>query len=455
MALAAFLLFALLRRLAGPVWSFLAALVFLAGPPVALVAPQLGVRHYVDGLVLALAAVLSFRRAVEGGGVVWDVAATACAFAAMTCKEIYVPVVLLVLFLPEGTFVRRLRHAAPLLAAAAVYAGWRQVMLSGYVGGYAGRTPGAGELVRLAKRLLAQAGEVLFASATPRTRVLLALLAIAFLVAAFRKGRGAAAGALVCAVLAFAPLLPVGESFQVRYAFLPWAFVAAGTAWTASVWSAGRGGRIAGAAVFVFAAAIAWPANRSRFTDVVRLGERSRTEATFFFEKAGAEDLLRLPVEQGSYYENLADLRREAVRALPPGRAIFDDLFFCRHPAESLRAWGWNERTRSIEPLGSLPLLCAAYAADTRENAPLALRMSREKGVLSWAFGPYPAGVYSILLGDTLVRFDVPREGRILPVLPDDLVVTLRYESPEGWRTFSPALPLSLVNGSARAEWSR
>jgi len=163
LALGAFLLHLLLRRWMGALWSLLGALLFLAGPPLANVAPQLGVRHYLDGFVLALAALLLFRHAVDGGGAAFDAAAALSAFLAMACKEIYVPVVLLALVLPAGTFARRLRHAFPLLAAAAAYVGWRQVMLSGYAGGYTGSTPGAGELVRLGKRLLEQAVEFRFA----------------------------------------------------------------------------------------------------------------------------------------------------------------------------------------------------------------------------------------------------------------------------------------------------
>ena len=164
---------------------------------------------------------------------------------------------------------------------------------------------------------------------------------------------------------------------------------------------------------------------------------------------------MREPVERGNFYAKLAEIRTDILHRPPPGHAVFDDLFFCRHGGEGLQVFGWAESKGALERLESPDALCTAYASTIRESAPLSLAMTRENGVLSWTFGPYAEGRWAVLLGEDLVRYDVPRQGRILPFLPDDLVVTLRYESAEGWRTFSPALPFRSTNGSTRLQWSR
>lgn len=455
LALAAFLFERLLRPSLGRTWSFLAAALFLAGAPLAGVAGWLGVRHYVDGLVLALASILCFRRSLSSMALGWPIASTAFYLGAVACKEIYAPVVLVVLVLPDGGLGRRVLRAVPLAVAAVTYAIWRQFMLGGYFGGYAQRRLDALELLRLAGRLAAQTGKSVFGAETTAATLAIVAVALALLAAAARGGAATLLRVTACAAAALVPILPVGDSFEARYALVPWMFAAAGVGWAAAVWSRGPARAAAGAILVLLVVVAAWPANRRRWAEVLRVGERSRAEATFFFERSGSPDVVREPVERGNFYEKLAEIRVRVFRRSPPGRAAFDDLFFCRHADEGLRVVGWDTSARALTSPGSPDSLCAAYARSIRDAAPLALTMVRENGVLSWAAGPYAEGRWTILLGEDLVPYEVPRTGRILPFLPDDLLVTLRYESPEGWRTFSPALPLRMRNGSARLEWSR
>jgi hypothetical protein len=455
LALAAGLLERFLRRYVSRLWSFLAAALFLVGVPVAGVASWLGVRHYVDGLVLALAAILCFRRGLSNHARAWTLASAALYLGAVVCKEIYAPVFLLVFLLPEGNLVKRLVHAIPLVLMAGLYAGWRQFMLSGYLGGYAQRRLDTPELMRLGRLLVGQAATAVFGVTEGAATLALGALALAFLIVVVRGGGAALLRVAICVAVALGPLLPVGASFEARYAFVPWAFIAAGTGWAASVWARGRGRVPAGLVLFALALALVGPANRRRWAEVIRGGERSRAEATFFFERSEPRDVVREPVERGNFYAKLAEIRTDILHRPPPGHAVFDDLFFCRHAGEVLRVYGWQETARVLESLSGAESLCAAYAPAIRDAAPLALTMTRENGVLSWTAGPYADGRWAILLGEDLVRYDVPRQGRILPLMPDDLLVTLRYESAEGWRTFSPALPLRMRNGSARLQWSR
>ena len=455
LALAAGLLERLLRRYVSRLWSFLAAALFLVGVPVAGIASWLGVRHYVDGLVLALAAILCFRRGLSNHARAWTLASAALYLGAVVCKEIYAPVFLLVFLLPEGNLVKRLVHAIPLVLMAGLYAGWRQFMLSGYLGGYAQRRLDTPELMHLGRLLVGQAATAVFGVTEGAATLALGGLAVAFLVVVVRGGGAAFLRVAICVAVALGPLLPVGDSFETRYAFVPWVFAVFGTGWAADRWARGRGRALAGFALIALALCFVWPANRRRWAEVLRVEERSRAEATFFFERSELRDVVRAPVERGNFYSTLAEIRTRIFHRSQPGHAAFDDLFFCRHGGEGLQVFGWAESKGALERLESPDALCTAYASTIREWAPLSLAMTRENGVLSWTFGPYAEGRWAVLLGEDLVHYDVPRRGQILPFLPDDLVVTLRYESAEGWRTFSPALPFRSTNGSARLQWSR
>jgi hypothetical protein len=455
LALAAALLERLLRDSLTRLWSFLAAALFLAGAPVAGIAPWLGVRHYADGMVLALGSILCFRRSLREKAGLWTLASAACYVAAVVCKEVYAPIVFLNLLLPERSFRQRAVRALPLVLAAGVYAVWRQSMLGGYLGGYAQRRLDLPELVRLGRSVVGQSAEAVFGVTGTASTLALGVLALAFLLVVVRGRWPALLCVTACVAVALAPILPVGDSFEARYAYVPWAFAAAGTGWLAARGRRGRGSVAVGLALFALALALVWPANRRRWAEVVRVGKRSRAEATFFFETSEPGDVVRAPVERGNFYSKLAEIRTRVFGRHPAGHAVYDDLFFCRHAGETLRVFGWDDAAGVLGRLGSPSVLCAAYSPAIRDAAPLALVMIRENGVLSWTFGPYVEGRWAVLLGEGLVPYDVPREGRILPFLPDDLVVTLRYESAEGWRTFSPALPFRMRNGRARLKWSR
>ena len=135
---------------------------------------------------------------------------------------------------------------------------------------------------------------------------------------------------------------------------------------------------------------------------------------------------------------------------------MLDDLFFCRDGRDAERVYSFLEASARVDAVpGGARAVCDAYRRRIRELAPLSLRISADRGLFVWKFGPYDTGSYSVLIGDDLVRFGLPRQGRHRPVIPDETRVTLRYESPEGWLTFSPPLPLTIENGRARIVWSR
>lgn len=90
-------------------------------------------RHYLEGLLAALCAsalfVLSVRRPPGPAATMLAVAGATLLLLATTAKEIYVPLVILLAFLPESSWRRRLRALAPFAAVAVIYTLWRFWML--------------------------------------------------------------------------------------------------------------------------------------------------------------------------------------------------------------------------------------------------------------------------------------------------------------------------------------
>jgi len=67
--------------------------------------------------------------------------------------------------------------------------------------------------------------------------------------------------------------------------------------------------------------------------------------------------------------------------------------------------------------------------------------------------GPYETGQYAFILEDGVERFDVRRQDGYRNGSPR-LSLRVRYESPEGWVTYSPELKLDLADAQDM-RWER
>ncbi len=237
-------------------FAFLGAIAFLSGPPVVVISEQLMTRHYIEGLVFALLALYLYTRHF-GRPAAWRLAASAFFYAlAVTCKETYVPLVLLLPFVPRGSVEARLRAALPFALVAALYVFWRSHMLQSLFGGHAGILQIDPQSARTAAGAFLNIPSLLFQSFYwPAV-----FLCLAIILAGIVSGRTRGPLLPVVTALMLAPLVPLAEVPGIaepdRYLLLPWAGLSFGLAWfTARFFdSANAGGRVpkaAGAAALI------------------------------------------------------------------------------------------------------------------------------------------------------------------------------------------------------------
>ena len=75
-----------------------------------------------------------------------------------------------------------------------------------------------------------------------------------------------------------------------------------------------------------------------------------------------------------------------------------------------------------------------------REN-PISVEFDYADGVVSWQLGPYEKGQYSIITyGDSGAKMIIPARGFRRKEIIDPLLFRVRYDSPEGWITYSPLM---------------
>jgi len=454
LAAAAAALVAVLRLWLPWTLALLASLLFLAGVPTIAWAQELLVRHYAEGLILAAFATRLFVLSLRRGRPTLAWGSALLYFGAMLEKEIYVPLAVLLLLLPEGEPRVRLRRLLPHAAALAAYLAGRYAVLGALGGGY-GWTVEPGELPALVAGLPAKVARQFVGGHLAWDALLLAALAVG-IAAALRDGRGRAAGLLVAGLaLSVAPIAPVSKAFQPRYAALAWLTVVVAFSFgCAGLLRAGGGSRARSAGVALAAAACLAAAAVH-----VRAGEASHASAGRmsaegrFFLSMKDGDWLRRPAIPAAAMNELRWLKEDAL-GLPRGAGWFaDDVYLCGHADRISRMYEYRDAQRTVvDATAVLPAQRSRYCASIRD-APLEAAFTYAGGNFSWELGPYGSGRYAIVYGDGIERFDVARRDGYRHHA-SVFTLRIRYESPEGWRTFSPDIPLDF-RASPRIHWER
>ncbi len=415
----------------------------LAGAPTVSLIQLVMARHYLEGLLLAALAVVCFGRGLGRRRPWWRYLSALCYLAACLAKEVYVPLVLLFPLATPGGAGRRLRMAAPHLAAFALYLGWRHHML-GTLGGGNGWSVRAADLPGLAAALPLELAREIAGPAPLAGGALLAALA-AMAIAAAARGRRAATYLLFAVAAAAGPVLPASTEMQARYAFPLWLVLAAAAAFGCDrLAGAGRSGR----AVAILLAAVALCAvvavHRAAWSATSPALAREAIEDRALLAMAPGE-YLRHPAGPPASLHELQWLRAAILRLPPAGGGWFrDDLFLCSLPpaARLLEYDAGGGRVRGLAA-GEASRLRAAYCPSIREDAPLSVDLRLAGGDLVWRLGPYSTGAWSLVVGGGEDAYPVPRAAGFQ--VPGLQAVTLRvhYASPAGWNTYSPQLSLA------------
>jgi len=349
--------FMLLRLWLPPGWSLFGAMLFLAGAPSAHVANELMTGHYLEGLLFAICATYCHVLALRKGSHRLAIAGAAFYLLAATCKEVYVPLPAILLFLPEGDWRARMRMLVPFAVVACGYVAWRVAVLGALIGGY-----------NLHHSGYAQAGVA---------RQLASIPLILFGKNAFGYGVFAGATAitgwtlwkaprylpfvLVTGVLVVAPLVPLtvypGIAIADRYLFLVWWIAAVLLAIVCAGRSAHRYVRGALAAAILLAATANGRAEHGILRDNL-----APYEAFYRFAATSREsDVLLLPSENRHYLRTvlngIVDAQRRRHPSAPPrSRRFVDEQMLPLLDGSAMRIFRYDPQCRCLRQVpGTAP----------------------------------------------------------------------------------------------------
>ncbi len=127
--------FFLLRLWLTSLSALMGAALFLAMPVTGAIGQMLMTGHYAYGLFFSVLTFYFFARGVRENRINFSLLAAGFYFLACWSKELYVPIIAILIFFPESDWKVRFHHLWPAILVAIAYTAYRLVVLEG-IGGY-------------------------------------------------------------------------------------------------------------------------------------------------------------------------------------------------------------------------------------------------------------------------------------------------------------------------------
>jgi len=428
-------------RLWFPLWiAFTGSVVVLLGVPVASMAQQLMLRHYIEGWLLAALAMAAFVAAVRRQS--WPLASISAVlyFGSALAKEIFVPLMLILIVLPERSWRERARFLILHVFVLITYTAWRWIILGTFGGGYGWNTYQS-ELPVVLAALPGRLTELMFPAVWGI--VLVVIVAVGILPVLTSRH---AARVLVAVAVSLAPIVPVAKSVEPRYAFALWVTLIGSS--FAGYFMFRRRTMLPLAIVAVLVATVA--VHRLFWNRTFAVAGRMSVEGRALM-KMGGSDAIRNPAIPPAAMGELQWMKTFVLRR-PATPFFYDDIFLCTPRPEIQRMFEYAPQSHGLRDV-TAQMDCQKNLACAASLAPLYAEFHYEDDVLAWEFGPYETGTYRVIIADGLQAFVVPRRDSF-QLAATVLEVRVRYDSPEGWRTYSDPIALDF-SSRPRERWER
>jgi hypothetical protein len=448
--LATLAVYAACRMYLKPLPAFSAAMLFAAGAPLCSVVTQLSTVHYLLAVILAALATMAFTAAARRRSLLLAGCSALLYLGAMLAKEVALPLPLVLLVLPAGESRVRARLTIGHWVALAGYVIWRRAVIGAFFGAY-------GWVIKPADwpRLLAfLPWRVIRAAAGTNPwlgiPLVLGMIGLVVLAVAVRSQRRDSILLLAAAVvLAMAPLLPVAKEVNRRYVLIPWLLVSIAFAAAAST-LLGRRRTV----VLLLAPMLALMVNRQEWGREFGTRQRMSDESRVFFELP-PNGLLRQPATPPAVMRELNWLKIVYLGKPAGASWFYDDFFLCTHGSAGKRVWQFDPAILTVvEITPRIAAIERRHCGSIRSAAPLTARFHFQSPELHWDLGPYADGKYTVLLGDGWEVFEVPRKEALNLPSVTGLALRVRYDSPQGWTTYSDQMTLDFTKHSDFA-WQR
>lgn len=434
-------------------WALTGAMLFLIGAPTVYIANQIMTGHYASGLLFSVIALYAYTRAIQEQRLSWAFLSAFFYLLAVTCKEIYVPLVAIILFLPAGTLRIRLQSALPLVCVAFVYILWRFHVLGRLFGGY--NLAGHFDPL-LVIETFSRIPSLLFGTHIAGQFALVIILGLT-IYGLYHRRINVIVLSIAVAMLLF-PLIPLvnypGVTAPDRYLFsIGWG-ISMFLAYLFYVIATQLSNRIAWIIALILIGISLHYADDER-KHLLELAYP--LEKSYGFMLTSNVNQFYIAPNFENYFGAVLAGAVAAQQKLSPSPTQHTQLIpdieqLAMLDLSRSSVWRYNTNCRCVENVSSnVPGLVADYHNKLKNRA-LTAHLKLQPLKVEWVFGPYTDGEYAVMLNQQGF-FTLPRQGaHSYP--RQSLEGYILYRSPEGWLTRSPDFYLD-ISTHPSWEWSR
>ncbi len=442
----------ILLRFLSPFVAALSLSLFVASVPLCDAANHLMTRHYIEGLIFALISIYLFMKAQEKDDANFFYGSAFFYFLACLAKEVYVPLIVIMMAFPPPIMKSRLKSLYPFLVVAVGYTLWRFYMLnsSGMLSAYPHIPVTGKDIFYLPLSIIKTMGwdsiwQLMMAG----------LLSVAFVLHILKNNWRSNAFILLIAICVILPIMPVASTLYSRYLFLFSFVYFIGIGLGLQYLFEAPFLRTFKTEMVVIIAVVSIMVSIFHVQQNIRgwqaYGKEISVEGKFLLYNNDPNNLL--VTAHGHCYWAFSALRK-TVLGLPQGASYCIRDCVCPYLYPDKQVWV-NINGQLFKYSGKMEKEKPEDCGDKRE---LKIDFSYTKGKLKWQFGPYKEGKYSIFLkGWDSGLIQVKREGEMDREfdLEKDYVI-VKYESYEGWKTYSPVLKFNRISShNGRMNWRR
>ena len=450
----AMMLFSVMNLYIGrKVFAFIGVLAFLLNPASFAVSSWITTRHYLEGLGFSLFSLYFFVRNIRTGNLLFLFLSSLCYIPAALSKEVYVPLPLFLMLIPEKTFRDRLTHAFPLFILIVFYAVYRFWMLGNNpVGGYSSIWPWT------IKSALLNSAEVFRLYAGSWWIFILVFMTITGSVLSWNDSSKACREAIRCLLiflLLLIPIMPVssiwGGGESLRYLFLTSTSITFFYILSLDdIWKRGNTlpKILAACLLMMIMIGFLYSFHREKL-EFDQKRAAADAEGRFFLEKSNVLDAVFQITQPHWFFDGLEkmqaiELQRPAERSI---RLVSGDFYRLDGDGgtEVLRIFMYDSDSRNIQDVTEVARKKHQEFMKTLRENQLRVSLKIKEGVMNLHLGPYHEGNYLMLEAPPAqsdfyyLAFPINRKFGI-KLTHRERVRTFRfaYQSPEGWMTVSP-----------------
>jgi hypothetical protein len=436
-----------------PPCALMGAITFLAGAPTVHIANEIMTGHYSSGLLCTVIALYAYTRAMQERHKSLALIGAFFYFLAVTCKEIYVPLIAILPFLPIGTLKNRLRFALPFLFVTLTYILWRLHVLGRLFGGY--NLSGNYDPFLIIETL---SNLPLFLFGNHLAGKLALAIIILLIVYGLYLRQINVKLMLVALGLLLLPLIPLvnfpGITAPDRYLFSIWWGLSVFLAYLLSfgfnklskylVWAIG-----------IVLISVSLVHSREEQKKLLRLA--APTEKSYeFILNSNVNQVYIAPAFDyyfGAVLSGAIAAQKKLLPASPERAEIVPDIEqLAVIDLTGTSIWSYSADCKCVENVtSSMPAIVADYQNKLTQRA-LSVSLNLENLKAEWDFGPYQDGEYAIMINNHGF-LALPRKGaHSYP--RKTLEGYILYKSPEGWITKSPQFHIDSL-AQSHWKWSR